>query len=146
MKPRIVVAFDFSPAAVQALAWSADLRRATGGPPLHLIHAINSRPAGVGDVSLGALLPNAQEIQVLERSMVEAAQLQGSDATAEVRIGTSNVGDLVLDAAKAAGAEVVVMGSHGRTGVRRLVLGSVAEHVLRHADCPVVTVHAPHAK
>jgi len=146
MKPKIVVPFDFSPAATQALAWAAELLRTTGGPPLHLVHAINARPAGAGDVSLGALLPNAQEIETLERSMVEASQRLEVEATAEVRIGASNVADLVLDAAKVAGAELIVMGSHGRTGVRRLVLGSVAEHVLRHAECPVVTVHSPHAK
>ena len=54
------------------------------------------------------------------------------------------VGDIILDAARADGAELIVMGTHGRTGIGRLLVGSVAEHVLRHADCPVVTVHAPH--
>jgi nucleotide-binding universal stress UspA family protein len=144
MKPKILVPFDFSAAAERALVWAADLRRTTGGPPLHLVHAISSRPAGAGEVSLDMLLPNADEIQTLERSMVEEARHLDTPATAAVQIGASNVGDLVLDAAKAAGTELIVMGSHGRTGVRRLLLGSVAEHVLRHADCPVVTVHAPH--
>jgi nucleotide-binding universal stress UspA family protein len=144
VKPKILVPFDFSAAAIRALAWAADLRRTAGGPPLHLVHAISSRPAGTGDVSLNMLLPSADEIETLERSMVEEARHLDAQATASVQIGASNVGDLVLDAAKAVGAELIVMGSHGRTGVRRLLLGSVAEHVLRHADCPVVTVHAPH--
>jgi nucleotide-binding universal stress UspA family protein len=142
MKPKILVPFDFSAAAVRALVWAADLNRTTGGPPLQLVHAISSRPAGTGDVSLEMLLPNADEIETLERSMVEEARHLDTRATATVRIGASSVGDLVLDAAKAAEAQLVVMGSHGRTGVRRLLLGSVAEHVLRHADCPVGTVHA----
>jgi nucleotide-binding universal stress UspA family protein len=146
MEPKIVVPFDFSPAAEQALTWAADLRRTTGGPPLHLVHAINARPAGAGDVSLDLLLPNADEIKTLERSMIEQAKRRDESATARVVIGASHVGDLILDAAKAAGAELVVMGSRGRTGVKRLVLGSVAEHVLRHAACPVVTVHAPREK
>jgi nucleotide-binding universal stress UspA family protein len=142
MKPKILVPFDFSAAAVRALAWAADLNRTTVGPPLQLVHAISARPPGTGDVSLEVLLPNADEIETLERSMVEEARHLDAQATATVRIGASNVGDLVLDAAKAAEAQLIVMGSHGRTGVRRLLLGSVAEHVLRHADCPVVTVHA----
>jgi nucleotide-binding universal stress UspA family protein len=146
MKPKIVVPFDFSPAAAQALAWAADLRRTAGGPPLHLVHGINARPAGTLDVGLDVLLPNADEIETLERSMVEEATHLDEKATAVVRIGASSVGDLILDAAAAAGADLIVMGSHGRTGVKRLVLGSVAEHVLRHAPCPVVTVHAPHEK
>jgi nucleotide-binding universal stress UspA family protein len=59
-----------------------------------------------------------------------------------VLVRLSAVGDIIVDAARAGGADLIVMGTHGRTGVRRLVLGSVAEHVLRHADCPVVSVHA----
>jgi nucleotide-binding universal stress UspA family protein len=144
MRPRILVPFDFSAASIRALAWAADLRRTAGDPPLHLVHAISSRPAGTADVSLQMLLPNANETETLERSMVEEARSQGAAATAAVVVGASNVGDLILDAAQAWGAELIVMGSHGRTGVRRLVLGSVAEHVLRHAACPVVTVHAAH--
>ena len=41
---------------------------------------------------------------------------------------------------------MVVMGTHGRTGLRRLLLGSVTEHVIRHSPVPVLTVHAPEAK
>jgi universal stress protein A len=59
-----------------------------------------------------------------------------------VLVRLSAVGDIIVDAARAGGADLIVMGTHGRTGVRRLVLGSVAEHVLRHAECPVVSVHA----
>ena len=40
-------------------------------------------------------------------------------------------------------ASLIVMGSHGRTGFDRLILGSVAEHVLRHSPCTVVTVKSP---
>jgi nucleotide-binding universal stress UspA family protein len=38
-------------------------------------------------------------------------------------------------------ADVIVLGSHGRTGLKRIVLGSVSEHVVRHAPCPVLVVH-----
>jgi nucleotide-binding universal stress UspA family protein len=142
MKPKILVPFDFSEAAERALAWAADLQRTTGGPPLELVHAITSRPAGTADVPLERLLPSEKEIGELDRSMVEKARAHGATASGAVWIRASNVGDIILDAAKSAGAELIVMGSHGRTGVKRLVLGSVAEHVLRHAACPVVTLHA----
>lgn len=146
MKPKILVPFDFSDTAERALAWAAELQRATGAPPLHLLHAISSRPAGTAEVSLEMLLPNSEEIATLERSMVESARVSEATATAAVWIRPSSVGDIILDAAASAGAELIVMGSHGRTGVKRLVLGSVAEHVLRHATCPVVTVRGVHAK
>lgn len=140
MKPRILVPFDFSDTARRALAWAADLQRTTGAPPLMLVHAITSRPAGTAETPLQALVPDAAEIAVLEGSMAEEARRFEAPATASVSIRASNVGDIIVDAANDLKAELVVMGSHGRTGVKRLLLGSVAEHVLRHATCPVVTV------
>jgi nucleotide-binding universal stress UspA family protein len=46
----------------------------------------------------------------------------------------------IVDAAKQPGTDLIVMGTHGRTGMSRLLLGSVAELVIRHAPCPVLTV------
>jgi nucleotide-binding universal stress UspA family protein len=144
MKPKILVPFDFSETAERALSWAADLQHSTGGPAITIVHAISSRPAGTQELPLEMLLPNANETAELERTMVEAALRREAIAIARVRIGASPIGDLILDAAKSAGAELIVMGSHGRTGIKRLVLGSVAEHVLRHAQCPVVTVRSFH--
>jgi universal stress protein A len=140
MKPKIMVPFDLSDTAERALAWAADLQRTTGGPPIHLVHAISSRPAGTAEIGLDILLPTEDEMKTIERDMVEKARRHEATATATVLVGASGVGDIILDAARNIGAELIVMGSHGRTGVKRLLLGSVAEHVLRHADCPVVTV------
>jgi len=140
MKPRILVPFDFSASAEDALAWAADLHKTIGGEPLLIINAINSRLPGTTDVPLDIVLPNKEEIAALERSMVEAALKHGAHASGTVAIAASAVGDIILDAARKGGAELIVMGTHGHTGVKRLFLGSVAEHVLRHSDCPVVTV------
>jgi universal stress protein A len=142
MKPKILVPFDFSTSAESALAWAADLQKTSGGGPIEMVHAITARPVGSGHVAPQILLPNEDEIAGLEHSMVEAARRLDAQASAKVRIGSSNVGDIVVDAARSVRADLIVMGTHGRTGVKRLLLGSVAEHVLRHADCPVVTVHA----
>jgi nucleotide-binding universal stress UspA family protein len=143
MKPRILVPFDFSTTADGALAWAADLQKTSGAEPLQLVHAINSRPPGAGEVSLQVLVPSEEEIAGLESRMLEAARRHGARATAKVLVRSSGVGDIIVDAARSGGAGLIAMGTHGRTGVRRLFLGSVAEHVLRQADCPVVTVHAP---
>jgi len=140
VKPRIVVALDFSETAERALAWAADLQRTTDAPRLHLVHAIPSRPAGTSDVPLAVLLPDANQLAAMERSMIDRARGHQASATAAVCIHASSVGDIILDAAQDASADLIVLGSHGRTGVKRMVLGSVAEHVLRHAKCPVVTV------
>ncbi|HVX93508.1 MAG TPA: universal stress protein [Polyangia bacterium] len=148
MKPKILVPFDFSDMAERALAWAADLQRTTSAPALHIVHAISSRPSGATDVPVERLLPDEDEIAELERAMLDQARRAEASATAAVWIRASKVGDIILDAAASEKADLVVMGSHGRTGVKRLLLGSVAEHVLRHAKCPVVTIHSPngHAK
>jgi nucleotide-binding universal stress UspA family protein len=142
MKPKILVPFDFSDMAERALAWAADFQRTTNAPALHIVHAISSRPAGATDVPVERLLPDEAEIAKLEGALLEKARRAEASATAAVWIRASKVGDIILDAAATEKAELVVMGSHGRTGVKRLILGSVAEHVLRHAKCPVVTIHA----
>ena len=144
MKPRILVPFDFSAAAESALAWAADLQTTTGAGPIQIVHAINSRPVGTVEASLESLLPNEDEIAELERKDGGGRQRAWRAGSGEGgHQALSEVGDIILDAARADGAELIVMGTHGRTGIGRLLLGSVAEHVLRHADCPVVTVHAP---
>jgi nucleotide-binding universal stress UspA family protein len=52
----------------------------------------------------------------------------------------------IVQTAKDEGCSLILMGTHGRTGLSRLLMGSVAEHVLRHATCPVLTVKMPLSK
>jgi nucleotide-binding universal stress UspA family protein len=142
MKPRIFVPFDFGASAERALAWAVDLQRTSGADAIRIVHAINSRPPGTGDVSLDILLPDEGEIAVLEKKMLDSAQEYGGKAVAKVVARANTVGDIILDEAQTADSELIVMGTHGRTGVKWIVFGSVAEHVVRHAPCPVVTVRA----
>jgi nucleotide-binding universal stress UspA family protein len=146
MKPRILVPFDFSPSADAALAWALELRRTADAGPIQMVHAINSQPLGTAELPLDRLLPNQDEITALRSRMTEAASRHGGGAVARVIVQPSPVGDIILDAAREGGADLIVMGTHGRTGIKRMFLGSVAEHVLRHAGCPVVTIHAYDAK
>lgn len=55
----------------------------------------------------------------------------------------SSVADAIGDGAEVLGADLIVMGTHGRTGLAHVFLGSVAERTLRKASCPVLTVHTP---
>jgi len=142
MKPRTLLLFDSSANAEEALAWAADLQRTTEADPLRLVHAISMRPPGSGDVTLDVLVPNDDETASLTRSMTEAARRHDAPAIAEVATRHNTIGNIILDVPRNLKADLIVMGTQGRTGVKRLVLGSVGEHVLRHADCPVVTVKA----
>jgi len=142
MKPRIFVPFDFSVGAERALAWAVEFQRTSGADAIRIVHGINSRPPGTGDVSLDVLLPSDGEIAALEKKMLDSAQKYGGEAVAKVVARANTVADIIIDEAQTTGCELIVMGTHGRTGVKRIVFGSVAEHVVRHAPCPVVTVRA----
>lgn len=145
MKPRIFVPFDFSEGARRALKWAADLQKTTASGRINLVNAISSLQAGFPDVADNLMLPNAEEVADLEKAMVAAAEESGATAKATVTIRPIPVGDIILEAVRETEAELIVMGTHGRTGLARLFMGSVAEHVLRHATCPVVTVRNPKA-
>jgi nucleotide-binding universal stress UspA family protein len=74
------------------------------------------------------------------------ADLKSLSLTATVLVPVArlyNIGDNIAERAREAGASVVVIGTHGRTGMGRLLLGSVAERVVRHAHCDVYVVRPP---
>ncbi len=75
------------------------------------------------------------------RAIVERARAAGVDATFLVWEGAA--GDAIVEAARAEGADVIVVGRRGLGAVGRFVLGSVSDHVVRHADCPVLIVRPP---
>jgi nucleotide-binding universal stress UspA family protein len=82
--------------------------------------------------------------QVRERREVQAQALveRGRSEAVEVSflVWTGDPGDMIVEAAEAEHVDMVLVGSHGRGAVGRLFLGSVSEHVVRHAPCPVLVV------
>lgn len=78
--------------------------------------------------------------------MRDAARALGATAVARVIVRASAIGEIVLEEAQAVDASLIVMGTHGRGAIKRLFLGGVAEHVVRHATCPVVTVRGAGAE
>jgi nucleotide-binding universal stress UspA family protein len=69
-----------------------------------------------------------------------AQELQAAGFATSTDVREGNATEMILAAAAEWHPDLIVIGSHGRTGVGRLFLGSVAEHVMRHADCPVEVV------
>jgi universal stress protein A len=140
MKPRILVPFDFSDGARRALEWAADLQKTTATGRIHMVNAISSLETGFPDVAGNLMLPTPEEMADLEKAMLAAAEQNGATAKATVGVRPVPVGDIILDTARETETDLIVMGTHGRSGMARLFMGSVAEHVLRHANCPVVTI------
>lgn len=140
MQPRILVPYDFSPSAERALQWAADLRRSVGGGTITLILVVNYLPL-VGIAGAMALtVPCEADVEAAVAKLRNIAADAVAGSSLEAIIGSS-VGDKILSEATAQQAELIVMGTHGHSMLKQLLLGSVAQHVVRNASCPVVTIH-----
>jgi len=89
----------------------------------------------------GRILAEALEIAGIARELESVVSRISPDATSEV-LRAPWVASAILDTAKRVNADLIAMGTHGRKGFTRLMLGSAAEYVVRHAECPVVTLHS----
>jgi nucleotide-binding universal stress UspA family protein len=91
-------------------------------------------------------VPLAQEKRLYREEMAgELNRLGAPDAQVRVehRLEEGDAATQILRVAQETGCDLIVLGTHGRTGLGRLLMGSVAEQVLRMATCPVLTVRAP---
>lgn len=139
---KVLVAFDGSPVAKHALREALTLVKAFREPPeLHVAAVADYvvAPAGLGKAPDGAPDLLAQEAQTALAIAAEIAHAQG--VPAETRVLRGHVAAEVLRYADEIGAGLIVLGTHGRKGLARAVLGSACEQVVRESPIPVVTVH-----
>jgi nucleotide-binding universal stress UspA family protein len=85
----------------------------------------------------------AEELANARAELADTAAALGSTSVTEL-IEPGDPAEVICRTAKRLGSDVIVVGSHGRTGFGRLFFGSVSEHVVRHAPCPVLVVRSPH--
>jgi nucleotide-binding universal stress UspA family protein len=142
---RIVVPTDFSDCSEEA--WALAKRVAgTLGSEVVLAHVF-VEPILYGDPPLAA--DSAGQLYEQGRKWVEeelekwasAARVQGMTVRTIVRTGSAH--EEIVNLATDERAELIIIGTHGRTGLNRLLLGSVTERVIRFAPCPVLTVRKP---
>ena len=140
---RILVPTDFSADANAAFDYALELARKFDAS-VHVLHVVED-PLAAGMWSSEIYTADIAGLQVnlvrdaedrLKRSVPENA---GSIST-EVRTG--NAAKAILEAARDRNADLMVMGTRGRTGIAHIVMGSVAERVVRLAPCPVLTLKA----
>ncbi len=137
---NILFATDFSPAAEAALPYAIGLAQRYGGT----VHALHVRfPATypvVGPEAMPQVMQAAEE-----QAKIEAQQLHQmlTGIPHEVSVGEGEVWPMLNEIATEHKADLIVIGTHGRTGVTRVLLGSVAEEIFRKATVPVLTV-GPH--
>ena len=142
---RICCPIDFSDASRAAMEVAADLARRSGAD-LVLRHAYPIPGYTFPDGSVVASPKMMQDLaDQAERHLQEwrgdAAKIAGSPVTTQKAIGEPAAE--IVAFARSAGVDLVVVGTHGRTGIEHALMGSVAERVVRRAHCPVLTVRPP---
>jgi nucleotide-binding universal stress UspA family protein len=143
---NVLVATDFGKASESALAYGREFAR-TFGARLHVLHVVENPMVWAGSESAGIDLVRMQKdledaaAQQMDR-LLTAEDRQQLRAVSVIRTGRSTAVEIVSQA-KLADIDVIIMGTHGRTAVNHLLMGSVAEKVVRLAPCPVLTVRHP---
>jgi len=143
---NVLVATDFSEAAAAALDYGREIARTFGGT-LHVLHVAANVYTQFGGESYATVLPDLQrEIEDAARLQLDAV-LDDEDRTAlqakPVVVTSVGAPATIVDYARDHRIDLIVMGTHGRGAVSHLLMGSVAERVVRTAGCPVLTVHHP---
>lgn len=136
---RILHPTDFSQHASYALELAAGLAQQAGAE-LYILHVLPTPLAVYGDAMI-------EPASVVDKEAI-VKQLHGlkpkaSNVTTHYLTAEGDPAPTIVAAAKERGCDLIVVGSHGRRGLRRLLLGSVAEHVLRDSPCPVLTTTMP---
>jgi nucleotide-binding universal stress UspA family protein len=145
---NILVATDFSDLSDAALMYGKDFARSYGAV-LHVVHVANDLASGVSAIPM-AVAPDVGTLQM--QLEADARRLLDDLLTEEDRrvlrarpvLLTSPLpAETIVSYARDAMIDFIIIGTHGRTGLSRLLLGSVAEHIVRLAPCPVLTVRQP---
>jgi universal stress protein A len=145
---KILVPVDYSPSSKLALEWALVMAESMDAS-VHVLHTWEVphylRPdltVWSGEISETLADHTRAEADKGMRGFLAAAKVEGRpNVTSQVLPGTPYA--TILEVVKQQGFDLIAMGTHGRTGVAHLLLGSVAEKVVRHAPCPVLTIRAP---
>jgi len=140
---RILCPIDFSDFSRHALDHALAIAKWYDST-ITLFHAcslVSVAAYAPGTPMLPAAVPTPDDLEALLASMKRFAETEaGGSVPIQFEIGEGNAAAEILDRASAIPSDLIVLGTHGRTGFERLTLGSVAEKVLRKATCPVLTV------
>ncbi len=137
---KILFATDFSPASQAAFDYATSLAR-DGGAKLLILH-VEEYPVSYPGGDMFVVHPDAPN-PVLRKMLDKIVPAGGVPCEHHLLMGMP--ADEIVRLATEQNADLIVIGSHGRTGLARVLMGSVAELVMRRAKCPVLTVKAGEA-
>jgi nucleotide-binding universal stress UspA family protein len=146
---NVLVATDFSPVSETALVYGRALARTFGGR-LHVIHVVDNLAARLSyaDVGVAGLTPPGLQAEIeAEAQKRLAAFVTETDrrelhAAGVLRVSNSTA-KTIVDYAKEVSVDVIVIGATGHGAIDRMLMGSVADKVIRRAPCPVLAVRRP---
>src|SRR5688500_15882602 len=128
---------DFSHAGDAALEYAASLARDSAGK-LIIAHVEEPLPAYIGEGYYGVPNPPNPEARRMREAIKPPAAVN-----VEQRLLLGEPAEEIVRFAKEENVDMIVMGTHGRTGFSRLLLGSVTEQIVRRAPCPLLTIKEP---
>jgi nucleotide-binding universal stress UspA family protein len=138
----IIYPTDFSHSSDAALDYATSLARDSGAKLL-LVHVEEPPLAyGGGEMYSGIPEPNTEALL----KMLHAVKPKDPAVPYEHRLLAGDPASAIVELAEQENADLIVLGTHGRTGLARLLMGSVAEAIVRRAPCPVFTYRRPRAK
>jgi nucleotide-binding universal stress UspA family protein len=138
---RIVVPVDFSDHSARAVDMAEELAKQLDAS-IELIHVIEMPAISMAPYDIG--IPSTFFAELRESAQQKLTELEqqvsGRGLTVSARLGEPPAAVAIEELVKELDADLVVMGTRGNTGLKHILLGSVAERVLRHVPCPVLTV------
>jgi nucleotide-binding universal stress UspA family protein len=138
---KILFPTDFSPFGQEALKWATALARDTGAS-LVIVH-VEEPPMAYGGGEL--YFPAEEGTREQLQQMLVKVLPSDPNVRYEHKLLVGDPASAIVQAAEDEKVDFIVLGTHGRTGLSRLLMGSVAENVVRKAKCPVLTVKHPSA-
>lgn len=139
---KILFPTDFSTSSDAGLAYASSLARDLGAKLL--ITHVEEPPVvyGTGEMYYGIPNPDTDTLT----TMLEAVKPTDPAVAFEHHLVTGDPANEIVRLAQDENVDMIIMGTHGRTGLRRMLMGSVTEAVVRRAACPVLTFKPPHEK
>lgn len=138
---KILVATDFSEGSEEALLQALELGKQTGAT-LEIVHVLEFGDSGQLPYGLINFAgdPGAIAATVDRELAIRAERANAAGVRCYTRMLEGNADQEIVREAREAHADLIVVGTHGRRGLAHALLGSVAERVVRHASCPVLSV------
>ena len=138
---HILIPIDFSATSDRALAYAIALAQQLHAR-LTLLHVLDLTPVAIGDPAIGVPTTTLDTLETEAQHLLQASlqRVQHAGLQGESLLVQGAPTHAIVDTASAQGVDLILMGTHGRTGLAHVFLGSVAEHVIRQAPCPVLVI------